>query len=141
MTLSQPETRRQAPSSGGSQRERGDAAGNGSMCERDHAGLVWRGVEPTQSSLTLNNAVGVSASTDGGDEGGVEEVGMRYTEGRALNSCLGSVKYRPRDPGRKGDNPEENALPAQLCGKGPDPTPAAPDNTNSWLCKSQIIYK
>lgn len=53
-------------------------------------------------------------------------MGMRYAEDRALNSCLGSVKYGSREPGSKGENPEENA---QLCGMGPDPTTAAPDET------------
>lgn len=71
-TLAQAERRRQAPRQGGRQRERGDAAGNGSMCEWDRTGLIFRGVEPTQSSLTLNNAVGVSTFTGGGDEGGDE---------------------------------------------------------------------
>lgn len=67
-TLAQLEVRRQ----GGRQRERGDAARNGCVCEWDHAGLIFGGVEPTQSSLTLNNTVGVSTLTDGGDESRVE---------------------------------------------------------------------
>lgn len=40
---------------------------------------------------------------------------MRCTEGRALNSCLSSVKYRSRDLGSKGENPDENVLPTRLC--------------------------
>lgn len=42
------------------------------MCEWDHAGLIFGAVEPTQSSLTLNNTVGLNTFTDGGDEGRVE---------------------------------------------------------------------
>lgn len=65
-------------------------------------------------------------------------MGIRYTEGRALNSCLGSVRYASRDVGNKGESSEENGLPAQLYATGPDPNPAAPDKTKSWLCKPQI---
>lgn len=65
-------------------------------------------------------------------------MGIRYAEGTAPNSCLGTARYTSRDVRNKGENSEENALPVQLCATGPDPNPAAPDKTKSWLCNPQI---
>lgn len=84
---------------GGRQRERGDAARNRSMCQRHHAGFILEGVELTQSSLTLNNVVGVRTFRDR-DEGRVEQEGMRYTQGRALTTFLSNVICT--DPGISG---------------------------------------